>query len=63
MDKLLIKEELQLQLTSASAESWWHELTIHPGLPQEEVGDDDNKADDMLTMVMMMTRVDHPGVA
>ena len=30
VDKLLIKEELQLQLTSASAESWWHELITHP---------------------------------
>ena len=36
VDKLLIKEELQLQLTPASAESWWHELITHLGLPQQE---------------------------
>ena len=39
VDKLLIKEELQLQLTSASAESWWHELIIHPEKEGEGGGD------------------------
>ena len=51
VDKLLIKEEQGFHLlVVTSTESWWHELTIHPGLPQEEAGvDDDNQADDVLT--------------
>ena len=44
VDKLLIKEEEEFHLLQVtSVESSWHELTIHPGLPQEEAGvDDDN---------------------